>query len=156
MGRTYSLLFMLATMWIAAPEPASAAELPAETQQLLRTSDYIYTATRRKSGERSGVAPIWFYYEGGDELFFTTSPESWKAKRLDNGSPLYVWVGEEDGPYYVGEAREVTDAALIDRMGEAYNDKYWIAWLGFFRPRSERVTSGKTKAFMVKLNPAEG
>jgi hypothetical protein len=148
-------MLVVAAMWLFSPEPASAAELPAKTQELLRTSSYIYTATRRKSGERSSIAPVWFYYEGGDELFFTTSPDSWKAKRLASGSPLYIWVGEKDGPYLIGEAREVADSALIDRMGEAYNDKYWIAWMGFFRPRSERVTSGKTKAYMVKLRPGD-
>ncbi len=137
------------------PDSAAAAELPVETRELLRTSDYIYTATRRKNGERSSLAPVWFYYSDGDELFFTTSPTSWKAKRLANGSPLFVWVGEKDGPHLIGEAREVTDPALIDRMGDAYNDKYWMAWLGFFRPRSGRVSEGKTKAYVVKLTPAD-
>jgi hypothetical protein len=45
----------------------------------------------------------------------------------------------------------VTDPALIDRMGRAYNDKYWIAWLGFFRPRSARVSAGKTVAYLVDV-----
>jgi hypothetical protein len=141
--------------WLLWPPSASAAELPSPTQDLLRTSDYIYTATRRKSGERSSIAPEWFYYEGGDELFFTTSPGSWKAKRIAKGSPLYIWVGDKKGPHLIGEARRVDDAALIDRMGAAYNDKYWIAWMGFFRPRSDRVTSGKTMAYMVRLRAGD-
>ncbi len=128
-----------------------SAELPASTQKLLRESSYIYVATQRKSGKRSSIAPIWFYYEGGDELFFTVSPESWKAKRIARGSPVFIWVGEKDGPYLIGEARRVQDAALVDRMGEAYNEKYWIAWLGFFRPRGDRVSEGKTNAYVVKL-----
>lgn len=155
MARGLTAALLVVGAWLMGPQAVSAAELPAETQELLRTSDYIYTATRRKNGERSSVAPIWFYYEGGDELFFTTSPGSWKAKRLAAGSPLYVWVGEKDGPHLVGEATRVDDPALIDRMGEAYNEKYWIAWLGFFRPRSDRVGSGKTVAYTVKLRPAE-
>ncbi len=153
MARVYTAVVLVGLMWLFSPESAAAAELPAETRELLRTSDYIYTATRRKSGERSSIKPVWFYYEDGDELFFTTSPDSWKAKRIATGSPLYIWVGEKDGPYLIGEAREVDDAALVDRMGEAYNEKYWIAWMGFFRPRSDRVTSGKTKAYVVKLRP---
>jgi len=148
-----SLFFCL--LWWIAPSPAAAAELPAEVQEQLRASDYIYLATRRRSGERSSIKPVWFYYEGGDELFFTTAPTSWKARRLAAGSPLYVWVGAEDGPFLLGEAREVNDAALIDRMGAAYGDKYWIAWMGFFKPRSGRVTEGKTKAYLVKLRPGE-
>lgn len=146
-------LFFLA--WMMAPATAAAAEIPPQTQELLRTSDYVYLATRRRSGERSSIKPVWFFYEGGDELFFTTSPTSWKARRLAAGSPLYVWVGSKDGPFLVGEAREVDDAALIDRMGKAYADKYWIAWMGFFKPRSDRVSAGKTKAYLVKLRPGE-
>ena len=38
-----------------------------------------------------------------------------------------------------GTAEPVTDPALVDRMGEAYAKKYWIAWLGLFKPRSARV-----------------
>ena len=155
MSRLLSLLFVCAAMWFCAPDRAAAAELPVETQEMLRTSNYIYTATRRKNGERSSVAPVWFYYEGGDELFFTTSPESWKAKRLAAGSPLYIWVGSKDGPFLIGKAREVDDPALIDRMGEAYEQKYWIAWLGLFRPRSDRVTNGKTKAYLVERAPGD-
>jgi general stress protein 26 len=147
---------LAAAVWGFSPEPVFAAELPSETQELLRTSDYIYTATRRKNGETSSVKPVWFFYAGGDELFFTTSPDSWKARRVARGSPVYVWVGEKDGPFLLGEAREVKDAELIDRMGKSYGEKYWIARLGFFKPRSSRVSSGKTVAYMVKLTPADG
>lgn len=147
-------LFALAGLfWVIQPAAARAAELPPQTQELLRSSDYIYLATRRQSGATSSVKPVWFFYEGGDELFFTTSPSSWKARRLAAGSPLYVWVGEPDGPFLLGEAREVSDAALIDRMGKSYADKYWIAWMGFFKPRSDRVGEGKTNAYVVKLKP---
>lgn len=153
MIRGWMVAATLVVGWVVAPQPAAAAELPAPTQELLRSSDYIYIATRRKNGERSSIKPVWFYYEDGDELFFTTSPDSWKAKRIAAGSPLDVWVGSKDGPHLIGEARSVTDAALIDRMGASYNDKYWIAWLGFFRPRSDRVGSGKTVAYVVRLRP---
>ncbi len=155
MARMFATALVITAMWMLSPEPAAAAQLPAETQAMLRSSDYIYTATRRKSGERSSIAPVWFFYSEGDELFFTVSPGSWKAKRLAQGSPLYIWVGEKSGPYLVGEAREVDDPALIDRMGEAYSEKYWLAWFGFARPRSERVKGGKTKAYVVKVSPGD-
>ena len=74
-------------------------------QEALRESSLIYTATDRQDGSRSSVAPIWFWYD--DEsgyLYTTTSPTSWKAKRLAKGSPLHIWVGEDDGPYFIGEA----------------------------------------------------
>jgi general stress protein 26 len=138
-------------MW---PSASRAAKPSPATEAALRASDLIYVATRRKSGERSTVRPIWFYYDG-DKLFFTTSPDSWKAKRIARGSPLYIWVGSESGPFLTGTAAPVTDPALVDRMGEAYSKKYWIAWLGFFKPRSDRVTAGKTNAYLVTLSEGE-
>jgi general stress protein 26 len=123
------------------------------TEEALRTSDLIYVATQRKDATRSKAKPIWFYYDAG-RIFFTTSPDAWKAKRIARGSPLFINVGSEEGPALVGTAEAVTDPALIDRMGEAYADKYWIAWLGLFKPRSSRVSSGKTKAYSVTIREA--
>ncbi|MBU6281506.1 hypothetical protein KGQ64_04620 [bacterium] len=141
-----------AVAWLL-PRVSTAEDLPADVQRDLRESKEILVATRRKTGTRSTIAPIWFWYDGGDELFFTTSPKSWKARRLKRGSPLYVWVGSERGPFLVGTAEPVTDAATVARMGEAYARKYWIAWVGFFRPRPERVADGRTVAYRVKLAP---
>ena len=42
--------------------------------------------------------------------------------------------------------------SVIEHMGEAYSDKYWIASLGFFRPRASRVSEGKTIAYKVTLS----
>lgn len=134
--------------------PARAAELPSATAEALRSSDLIYVATRRRNGALSAIKPIWFYYDG-DKIFFTTSPDSWKAKRIAAGSPVYIWVGKEGGPFVQGTAEPVTDPALVDRIGEAYAQKYWIAWLGLFKPRGDRVESGKTKAYLVTPTQAE-
>jgi hypothetical protein len=147
-----SLLRLAALAVVCAPRlRAWAAGLPAATREALADASLIYVATQRKSGVRSEAAPIWFLYENG-EIFFTTSPESWKAKRIARGSPLYIWVGNEDGPFLLGTAQPVTDPAVIAHMGEEYSKKYWIAWLGLFRPRPERVAEGKTLAYRVKLS----
>ena len=121
------------------------------TEELLRSSSYVYVATQRKNGELSEAAPVWFVYDD-DRIFFTTGPETWKAKRIARGSPLTIHVGSRTGPTLVGKATQVTDAALIERMGRAYGDKYFIAWLGFFRPRSGRVAAGKTVAYLVDVD----
>jgi general stress protein 26 len=150
-------LLLIAAATVAAavfsPTRAAAQEIPPATKEALRTSDLIYVATKRKNGQPSAAKPIWFYYEDGDELFFTTTPSSWKAKRIAAGSPLFIHVGKADGPALIGEATKVSDPALVDRMGAAYAEKYWIAWFGLFKPRSARVTEGKTSAYVVKLRP---
>ena len=128
---------------------AAGAVSPA-TKELLESSSYIYVATQRKDGQLGKSVPIWFVYDG-EKIFFTTSPDSWKAKRIARGSPLTIHVGKESGPTLVGKATKVTDPTLVDGMGKRYSDKYFIAWLGLFRPRSERVTAGKTVAYLVDV-----
>ncbi|MGE0824068.1 MAG: pyridoxamine 5'-phosphate oxidase family protein [Candidatus Binatia bacterium] len=116
----------------------------------LKTSQYIYVATRRMNGQWSTAAPVWFMYEDG-KVYFTTSPSSHKAYRIRRGSPVQIWVGKRDGPYFEGQAELIRDPDLTNRMGEVYSQKYWIAWLGFFRPRPARVGSGKT--LVVRVTP---
>jgi general stress protein 26 len=140
----------LGAAWVMAPLRA-LAQIPAATREALASSKLIYVATQRKSGERSTAAPIWFIYEN-DAIYTTTSPDSWKAKRIARGSPLYIWVGNDDGPFVVGTAEKITDPAVIAHMGEAYADKYWIAMLGLFKPRPDRVAEGKTIAYKVTLS----
>jgi len=133
------------------PEPArDVRALSRDSEDALRSSALIYVATQRRNGERSSSRPVWFCYEA-QKIFFTTSPTSWKAKRIAAGSPLFIHVGRKDGPFFIGTPEPVNDRALIDRMGSAYAKKYWLARLGLFRPRSGRVTAGKTAAYLVGL-----
>ncbi len=118
--------------------------------QALHDDDLIYVSTRRKSGAWSSQAPIWFWFHD-DEIYFTCSPDSWKARRLKEAGPVRIHVGTDDGPEIIGEATRIHDLELIDRLGEAWSEKYWIAWLGFFRPRRERIASGKTFAYRLRL-----
>ena len=132
----------------------SVQALSAGAAATLKTEKEIYVATKRKSGEWSKAAPIWFMYDG-EAVYFTTSPTAYKAKRIKRGSPVRVWVGSNDGPSFTGKAEIVEDSAIVARMGEAYGQKYWIAWLGLFRPRVDRVEAGKTVAVKVTPEPEE-
>src|SRR6185369_4607604 len=51
-------LLLIGVAWLLWPSRAHAASLPATTQAALRTSDYIYVATRRKNGALSSIVPI--------------------------------------------------------------------------------------------------
>ena len=121
-----------------------------EVTNALKTESYMYVATRRLNGQWSTAAPVWFMYDG-EELYFTTAPSSHKAHRIHRGSPVKIWVGTKDGPSFEGKAQFVKGGVLAERMGKAYSDKYWVAWLGFFKPRPARVGSGKT--LIVKVTP---
>lgn len=130
---------------------AAGPSFSPDLDALLRSADYLYVATRRADGSLANKVPVWFTYDG-DAVYFTTAPGSYKAKRIRKGSPLHVWVGAPDGPAFTARAELVGDPAVAERMAPAYNQKYWIAWLGFFRPRAERVRSGKT--LIVRVQPA--
>jgi PPOX class probable F420-dependent enzyme len=129
-----------------------AAGFPPDVTKALETTDHIYVATRRADGSRSSAAPVWFMYDGGDAVYFTTAPDSHKVRRIRKGSPVFVAVGTKDGPAFEGRAELLADTALAARMGEHYSQKYWIAWMGLFRPRASRVGAGKT--VIVKVTPA--
>ena len=121
-----------------------------EVEAALKTEKHIYVATRRVNGEWSTPAPVWFMYDG-EAVYLTTAPSSHKAHRIRRGSPVRVWVGKKDGPLFEGEARFVKDPAVVERMAQAYTQKYWLAWLGLFRPRPGRIATGKT--LVVKITP---
>jgi hypothetical protein len=129
---------------------AGAATFPADVAEALRTSKEIHVATRRADGSQSKVVPVWFMFDG-DAIYFATSPGSYKARRIKHGSPLFVWVGSATGPHFVGKATLSSDPELAARMAPVYSQKYWIAWLGLFRPNPDRVRSGKT--VLVKVVP---
>lgn len=122
---------------------------PADVRAALERAKNIYVATRRADGTESKVVPVWFMLDG-DRLCFTTEPGSIKVKRIRRGSPLLVWVGGRNGPHFAGRAEISTDPELAARMGPVYDAKYWISWLGFFRPRAERVRTGKTVIVCVR------
>ena len=146
-----SLLAGLLCLGMLAVAVAATAGFAPDVVDALRSSKEIYVATKRADGSQSKVVPVWFMYDG-DAIYFATAPESYKAKRIAHGSPLLVWVGNADGPHFVGKATLVKDPEVASKMAPVYSQKYWIAWLGLFRPNPERVRSGKT--VLVKVVPS--
>ena len=133
----------------AVAEP-TAAGFPPDFVAQLDGAKEIYVATERKDGTRSKPVPVWFGYMD-NALWFTTSPDSHKGKRVKRGSAMYVSVQGENGPFIKTKAEVINDGAVAERLGDLYSKKYWIAWLGFFRPSRARNESGKT--ILLKLTP---
>ncbi len=143
------MLLALAALVLGAAV-ASAGFAP-NVAEALRTEKNLYVATQRADGSRSKVSPIWFMFDG-DAVYFTTVPTSYKAKRLQKGSPLFIAVGSENGPSFVGKGEIIRDPAIAEKMAPVYDQKYWISWMGFFRPRPDRIREGKT--VIVRVTPA--
>jgi hypothetical protein len=148
-GRMAFVGFVLVGV-LATAVVASIAGFAPDVAGALRSSKEIYVATKRADGSQSKVVPVWFMYDG-EAVYFSTAPKSYKARRIRHGSPLFVWVGSATGPHFVGKATLEKDPELAARMAPEYSRKYWIAWLGFFRPDPERVRAGKT--ILVKVVP---
>ena len=140
----------LSTQSAMAEQPATS--FPPEFVAQLAGAKEIYVATDRKDGTRSKPVPVWFGYMD-NAVWFTTSPDSHKGKRVQRGSAMYVSAQGENGPFIKTNAEVIKDGALAERLGEVYSKKYWIAWLGFFRPSRARNESGKT--ILLRLTPAE-
>jgi PPOX class probable F420-dependent enzyme len=130
---------------------ASGGGFPPDVATALRSAKQIYVATRRADGSPSKAVPVWFMVDG-DAVLFTTAPDSVKVRRIRKGSPVTVAVGSADGPHFTGRAELVTEPDVAARMAPAYDQKYWISWLGLFRPRPERVRAGKT--IIVRVRPS--
>ncbi len=161
MNQLYSWCSTLALLLAAAaaqlmPVPAMAeqtsAQFPPDVVEQLQHKKEIYVATARKNGQRSKAVPVWFGYLDG-AIWFTTAPNSHKGQRVRRGSPIFVSVQGADGPFVKTKAEIVNDGAMAERLGELYSQKYWIAWLGFFRPSRARNESGKT--ILLRLTPLE-
>jgi general stress protein 26 len=150
MSMLFGLLIAIGLCLVGMVHEVRALSEAAGTQ--LHTAKEIYVATKRANGEWSTAAPVWFMYDG-DAVYLTAAPTSYKARRIKRGSPVRIWVGSKEGPSFTGKAEMIEDLAVVERMGTAYKQKYWIAWLGFFRSRASRVASGKTIA--IKVTPLE-
>src|SRR5205807_2200776 len=86
-----------------------------EADDALRSAKQIYVGTRRKDGMPSAVVPVWFMFDG-EAIYFTTGPESHKARRIARGSPLLVWVGRRDGPHFEGRAAPAAQDGQVGRL----------------------------------------
>ena len=150
----FCALLITLGLWLAGLIPGMVCAVDALDKNIiaqLNEAKEIYVSTKRKSGAWSSAAPVWFWYTD-DVIYLTASPTSYKAKRIMSGrNAMRIAVGSKDGLTFTGRAETFTDAAIVNRMGAAYNKKYWLAWLGFARPRVSRVESGKTIA--IKVTP---
>ncbi len=146
LGRVLAGMVVLA----AAAMGDQVKRFPPEFMSKLQDAKQIYVATERKDGTRSTVVPVWFGVID-DAIWFATLPDNHKARRVKRGSPMFVSVAGKDGPFIKTKADIVKDGAVAERLGEIYARKYWIAWLGLFRPSREKVESGKN--LLIRLTP---
>ena len=140
-----------ACLTLVASAGLATAATSARDVSALAKATYIYIATVRKDGNQSTAVPVWFITTSDNQVLIQTSPTSWKAKRIKRGSPALVWIGERDGPAFIGKAEIVQDKALQDQVFDQYPKKYLLARAGLFRPSRDKIDSGKI--VVIRITP---
>jgi len=149
--RSLAILFA-AIAAIAALNSAAAAEISKRDQQALASADLVFIATVRKNGMQSRAAPVWFT-TGADNnsILIQTEHTTWKAKRIRRGSRVLVWIGQPDGPAFIGKAAITNDSTLQNKILADFRQKYLQNRLFGMGPSRAEFESGDQVA--IKITP---
>ena len=113
------------TISILTAGPAGCAGFTDPELKAFDQASTVYVATVRKDGNQSTPAPVWFTMSADRaQLLIQAHKGSWKDKRIRRGSPVIVWIGDLNGPAFVGRAEITKDAAVVDKILTDYPKKY--------------------------------
>jgi len=127
------------------------AGLTPEIEKALRESKYVYIQSERKSGALGAPAEIWFFYDGG-KVYVGTRPSSWRVRRIKAGRKrARIAVGKVDGPAFEATGDLAHDAALEQRLMDAYATKYPDRWPTFAQNFRDGFKSGER--VLVRYTP---
>ena len=146
-GRAIAIVIVSAIAIVAS---STWAEISKRDAQALGGAQLIYIATVRKDGNQSQAAPVWFTQSADNrQILIQTGPETWKAKRIRRGSPVLVWIGEADGPAFIGTAQITNDKATINKILTDFHEKYWQNRVLKMGPSREGFDSGERIAITI-------
>ena len=154
--RRTTVPFLLVAIWLTLVSPGAvfaAGAASSKDIEALSKADLIYIATVRKDGNQSTAAPVWFTTTPDHLVLIQTAPTTWKAKRIRRGSQVIVWIGEENGPAFIGKAEITTDSAVINPIVEDFPKKYTLARFGIHRPSADSFEKGTRLA--IRITPLQ-
>jgi hypothetical protein len=143
------ILATFALIVLAATRPAVGAST--RDHDALTAASYVYVATVRKDGTQSRAVPVWFIANRDDHVLIDTNSDSWKARRIQRGSPVLVWIGSRNGPAFIGRAEVVADRPVRDFMIEQIPKKYFLARVGLFGPSRAKFDAGKIVTIRIAV-----
>jgi len=83
----------------------------------------VWVATA-SAGGRPDAVPVWFWWDG-ERIYFSTKATSRKARNLVQHPHVVVHNGDGADPIILkGEAERVEDPSELERVNDAYADKY--------------------------------
>jgi PPOX class probable F420-dependent enzyme len=122
----------------------------------LRRAKYLYLTTYGPSG-KPGTVPVWCWYDAR-HVYFTTSRDSLKARRIRRTGRVTVRVGARDGPPFEGHAELIDGRPDLEAdLLRAYRRKYWLLvplWMGRFIRR--RLGTGESVLVRITPLPSAG
>jgi len=126
------------------------AEISARDLQVLAKSQLILIATVRKDGNQSRAAPVWFTVSADrNAILIQTGPQTWKAKRIRRGSPVLVWIGDADGPAFIGKAEITSDVSVQQKILDDFKKKYWLNRVFGVGPSRADLAAGRQVAIVI-------
>jgi hypothetical protein len=145
------------TISILTAGPAGCAGFTDPELKAFDQASTVYIATVRKDGNQSNPAPVWFTMSADrTQLLIQAHKGSWKDKRIRRGSPVIVWIGDLNGPAFVGRAEITMDAAVVDKILMDYPKKYTMdALMGPSRASFESGDRIAIRITPVKQLPAK-
>jgi len=151
-SRLFALVVLAAVASTLVSVPRAAA-LSAEIEQALRTSTYVYIASKRKDGSFGKPAEIWFMYHDG-AVWVASPTTTWRAKRIKANRPkARIAVGKLDGPTFKAKGSVVKDPALYEEMYRTFAKKYPDGWPKYEQQFRKGLADGSR--VLIKYEPVK-
>jgi len=148
---TIFAIAMTIALAIFAMDRPAGCEISKRDIDALAKAELVYIATVRKDGNQSTAAPVWFTVTPDHSVLINTGPNTWKAKRIRRGSPVIVWIDDDNGPAFIGRAEITTEPAALNQIIEDFPKKYLQARVGLHKPSQEAFDKGDRVA--IKITP---
>ena len=89
----------------------------------LRSLRELWVATSSPQG-RPDATPVWFWWDGAT-VYFTCASKANKARNIEHQPEIVLLNGDGTDPIIIkGRAERVTDPRELERIDEAYAQKY--------------------------------
>jgi PPOX class probable F420-dependent enzyme len=148
--RTGLIAAIAAAMAFVCAAPGAHSEISPRDLAALSRSQLIFIATVRKDGNQSKAAPVWFTLGAdGKSILIQTGSTTWKARRIRRGSPVLVWIGDANGPAFIGKAEISADAAIVQRILDTFAQKYWLNRMFGVGPSRGELRAGRQVAIVI-------
>jgi hypothetical protein len=152
LGRALAFVTLLALVLPIVSAPRASA-LSSDMEAALRTSTYVYIASKRKDGSFGKPSEIWFMYRDG-AVWVASPTTTWRAKRIKAKRPkARIAIGKPDGPTFKAKGSIVKDTAVYDEMYQTFAKKYPDGWPKYEQQFRKGLADGSR--VLIKYTPVK-